>query len=137
MHCLTMQSFPQRTESHHHHARNTESAPRSTLRSWRMRMVPRCAPVVDEYQASKSVDGMPRVIISHDLVQECHICLEELKVGDEATKVPCKCKRIYFHRLCLQKWCLVQPSCPVCYVPCYVIINYTKKKNFFQKLWCF
>ncbi|KAL6278124.1 hypothetical protein ACE6H2_021725 [Prunus campanulata] len=57
---------------------------------------------------------MPRVTISHSHDQNCSICFQEFKVGDEAPKVPCSCKGSYFHPLCLQTWLGLNASCPLC-----------------------
>ncbi|BFG36404.1 hypothetical protein CerSpe_226780 [Prunus speciosa] len=95
-------------ESRRRHTRNTLSV-RQPL-SWRVlrgRYARRSTPrvVVDPIEASKNaVEAMPRVTISHSHDQNCSICFQEFKVGEEAPKVPCSCKGSYFHPLCLQTW---------------------------------
>ncbi|KAJ0816587.1 putative transcription factor C2H2 family [Helianthus annuus] len=63
-----------------------------------------------------SIDGLPTTEIKRtdeieSLGGECVICLEELKVGDVVSEMPCEHK---YHCGCLKKWLKIHGSCPVC-----------------------
>ena len=45
--------------------------------------------------------------------QECAICLEDFKKGEEVVELKCDKKHI-FHRRCLQKWGENHSTCPLC-----------------------
>ena len=46
-----------------------------------------------------------------DSVEKCIICLEEYKIGDLATRMPCF---HLYHRDCIARWLEDSQSCPVC-----------------------
>ena len=43
--------------------------------------------------------------------EDCMICLEELKVGSYASRMPCSHT---FHRICIEKWLKQSHYCPIC-----------------------
>ncbi|MBA0708331.1 hypothetical protein Golax_023465 [Gossypium laxum] len=43
--------------------------------------------------------------------EDCMICLEELKVGFEASRMPCS---HVFHGDCMEKWLKQSHYCPIC-----------------------
>ncbi|KAB5540398.1 hypothetical protein GE09DRAFT_255128 [Coniochaeta sp. 2T2.1] len=45
---------------------------------------------------------------------ECTICIDELKVGDEVTVLPCK---HWFHGECVTLWLKEHNTCPICRTP--------------------
>ncbi|XVE83769.1 hypothetical protein DITRI_Ditri16bG0113000 [Diplodiscus trichospermus] len=57
-----------------------------------------------------SIEAIPR-IKAKGTGNDCSICLEELKVDEEAREMPCK---HFFHSGCVEKWLLIHGSCPVC-----------------------
>lgn len=62
--------------------------------------------------ASKaSIDAMPRVTVTDDCVEDCSICLDEMRVGSVIREMPCKHG---FHSDCIEMWLVLHGSCPVC-----------------------
>ncbi|EOY02003.1 Uncharacterized protein TCM_011767 [Theobroma cacao] len=45
------------------------------------------------------------------IADECVICLEELKVGSDASQMPCSHT---FHGDCIEKWLKQSHYCPIC-----------------------
>ncbi|KAF6158560.1 hypothetical protein GIB67_040074 [Kingdonia uniflora] len=43
---------------------------------------------------------------------DCAVCIDELKIGDEASKIV-GCSHIY-HKECIARWALVNHTCPMC-----------------------
>lgn len=41
----------------------------------------------------------------------CSICLDEIKLGEEISKMPCK---HLFHINCCKSWFDINPTCPIC-----------------------
>lgn len=63
--------------------------------------------------ASKAaIDAMAKVEVTSEAGEECSICMEGLKVGCEAKKMP-NCKH-RFHSACIETWLLRHASCPLC-----------------------
>lgn len=61
--------------------------------------------------ASKaSIEAMPRMKVK-GCGNDCSICLDEFKVDEEASEMPCK---HVFHSGCVEKWLQIHGSCPVC-----------------------
>ncbi|PRQ36137.1 putative aminoacyltransferase, E1 ubiquitin-activating enzyme [Rosa chinensis] len=58
-----------------------------------------------------SIEAMPTVTVASEEGNECSICLDGLKVGDEAKEMPCKHR---FHRACIKKWMGMSTLCPLC-----------------------
>ncbi|KAK9088525.1 hypothetical protein Scep_027607 [Stephania cephalantha] len=66
--------------------------------------------------ASKSaIDKLEKVVLEVDAISDgccdCRICLEELKVGAEATRMPCS---HMFHPSCIVEWLETSHVCPLC-----------------------
>ncbi|KAM7269007.1 hypothetical protein ACFE04_024504 [Oxalis oulophora] len=55
------------------------------------------------------VQAMPSVTVEENV--QCSVCLEELEIGNEAKKMPCKHK---FHGACILPWLELHNSCPLC-----------------------
>jgi len=53
------------------------------------------------------------VLQSEDIPQtnSCVICIEQLKVGDIVSIFTCNHQ---FHKICIDKWLVEQPLCPIC-----------------------
>ncbi|XP_061993964.1 E3 ubiquitin-protein ligase MPSR1-like [Rosa rugosa] len=67
---------------------------------------------VSRPRASKaSIEAMPTVTVASEEGNECIICLDGLKVGDEAKEMPCKHR---FHGACIKKWMGMSTLCPLC-----------------------
>ncbi|XP_059648157.1 E3 ubiquitin-protein ligase CIP8-like [Cornus florida] len=59
-----------------------------------------------------SIEGLEKVKVKNsDSKMQCVICLEQLLVGSEATRMPCLHD---FHRDCIVKWLGVSNLCPLC-----------------------
>ncbi|XP_039065717.1 probable E3 ubiquitin-protein ligase RHC2A [Hibiscus syriacus] len=63
--------------------------------------------------AESSVDEMLIKVRVEDEAEEkdCVICLEQLKVGSDASSMPCK---HIFHGDCIQEWLSTSHYCPIC-----------------------
>jgi len=53
--------------------------------------------------------------VTEEFKQNCGICIEQFKVGEEILKHP-KCLH-RFHPVCLKEWLRRKPSCPMCKLP--------------------
>ncbi|KAK8504906.1 hypothetical protein V6N13_056234 [Hibiscus sabdariffa] len=56
-------------------------------------------------------DMLKKVKVETGAEDNCTICLEELEVGSEVSRMPC-CHR--FHGDCIEKWLKQSHSCPIC-----------------------
>ncbi|GMI73786.1 hypothetical protein HRI_001047900 [Hibiscus trionum] len=54
---------------------------------------------------------LKRVRVEHGDEEKCIICLEKLKVGYEASRMPCSHS---FHGSCIQRWLKQSHYCPIC-----------------------
>ncbi|KAL4384199.1 hypothetical protein GQ457_15G027960 [Hibiscus cannabinus] len=54
---------------------------------------------------------LKKVKVETGAEDNCTICLEELEVGSEVSRMPC-CHR--FHGECIEKWLKQSHSCPIC-----------------------
>lgn len=66
--------------------------------------------------SKQAVRKLPTIIVTpQDLVdpvnRECPICLEETKLGEKLTRLPCA---HLYHPACLTHWLQSSPFCPVC-----------------------
>ena len=66
--------------------------------------------------SKESIEGLEKVVIkevSEDetLILGCTICLEDISVGSEATRLPCS---HYFHGNCIAEWLGTSKFCPLC-----------------------
>ncbi|PON93654.1 43kDa postsynaptic protein [Trema orientale] len=62
--------------------------------------------------ASKSsIEGLERVRIDDQVVVSCSVCLDDVLVSSEATKLPCS---HLFHGQCIVKWLHSSKFCPLC-----------------------
>jgi hypothetical protein len=59
----------------------------------------------------EAIASLESVVIGADNREDCSICLEAFKVGDQAKKLSCK---HLFHVSCLLPWLEQRSSCPVC-----------------------
>ncbi|XVE68154.1 hypothetical protein DITRI_Ditri09bG0046300 [Diplodiscus trichospermus] len=57
-----------------------------------------------------SIEAMARIKVKES-GNDCVICLEEFKVGEEAREMPCK---HVFHSGCVEKWLQILGSGPLC-----------------------
>ncbi|XP_004306139.1 PREDICTED: E3 ubiquitin-protein ligase RNF181-like [Fragaria vesca subsp. vesca] len=63
-------------------------------------------------KASKAaIEAMPKVTVAYEDGNECSICLNGFKVGDEVKEMPCKHS---FHGACIEKWMGMSTLCPLC-----------------------
>ncbi|XP_059648107.1 E3 ubiquitin-protein ligase SGR9, amyloplastic-like [Cornus florida] len=59
-----------------------------------------------------SIENLEKVKVKHsDTKMQCVICLEQLVVGSEATRMPCLHD---FHRDCIVRWLGASNFCPLC-----------------------
>ena len=59
-----------------------------------------------------AIEGLERLRISgEDSEKQCVVCLEDISVGSEATRLPCL---HYFHGDCIVKWLNTSKCCPLC-----------------------
>ena len=54
-------------------------------------------------------------LCKHQTEKTCTICLENFKIGESITQLPCK---HYFHKECLSKWFSLKNICPLCKLKC-------------------
>ena len=53
------------------------------------------------------------VVIDTDCHKDCPVCLGQLRRGDVAVKLPCKCKHL-FCKSCIVTWLEKTSTCPAC-----------------------
>jgi len=58
---------------------------------------------------TSKIEDPEREILENE--QECCICREDIRPGDERTSLPCKHG---FHTSCVNTWFSTKSSCPVC-----------------------
>ena len=49
--------------------------------------------------------------LEDNLIKECSICLNEMKIDDKLLILPCK---HYYHKECITKWFKKSKTCPEC-----------------------
>lgn len=72
------------------------------------------APASDEAIAKLPKKKLDEEILGPELKGECTICIDEMKVGDEAVVLPCK---HWFHEQCVVLWLKQHNTCPICRAP--------------------
>jgi hypothetical protein len=64
-----------------------------------------------------TIASLPTAVLKEDDrddcggANQCSICLEDLKAGDEVTRLPCKHG---YHHACITEWLRNVSNCPVC-----------------------
>ena len=64
----------------------------------------------------KLIESLEEVEITGEIlnkfkIKECNICLDEYKVGDKISYLPCF---HYFHYICIKEWIKKSKQCPLC-----------------------
>ncbi|KAI2468903.1 hypothetical protein F4781DRAFT_422326 [Annulohypoxylon bovei var. microspora] len=72
------------------------------------------APASDESIARLPKKKLDEAMLGPELKGECTICIDEMKVGDEAVVLPC---RHWFHEKCVVLWLKQHNTCPICRAP--------------------
>ncbi|KAI5926742.1 hypothetical protein F4810DRAFT_484091 [Camillea tinctor] len=72
------------------------------------------APASDDAIANLERKGLDETMLGPELKGECTICIDDMKLGDEAIVLPCK---HWFHEACVVLWLKEHNSCPVCRAP--------------------
>ncbi|GMJ00795.1 BCA2 zinc finger ATL 6 [Hibiscus trionum] len=91
-----------------------EGESESSLESLVIRALVEFASVNYSMLASKesSIKEMvERVKVETGADENCTICLEELEVGSEVSRMPCRHR---FHAHCIETWLKQRHSCPIC-----------------------
>lgn len=52
--------------------------------------------------------------LEDNLIKECSICLNEMKIDDKLIILPCK---HYYHKECIAEWFKKSKTCPECRIP--------------------
>lgn len=58
-----------------------------------------------------AIEALEKVMINKDSSKQCVICLEDISIGVEATRMPCS--HIY-HASCISNWLEKSNFCPLC-----------------------
>ncbi|KAI1798881.1 hypothetical protein F4811DRAFT_566061 [Daldinia bambusicola] len=69
------------------------------------------APASEEAIAKLPKKKLDEAMLGPELKGECTICIDEVKVGDEAVVLPCK---HWFHEQCVVLWLKQHNTCPIC-----------------------
>ncbi|KAF3055645.1 putative RING finger protein P32A8.03c [Daldinia childiae] len=69
------------------------------------------APASEEAIANLPKKKLDEEMLGPELKGECTICIDEVKVGDEAVVLPCK---HWFHEQCAVLWLKQHNTCPIC-----------------------
>ncbi|KAI4866273.1 hypothetical protein F4820DRAFT_447256 [Hypoxylon rubiginosum] len=69
------------------------------------------APASDEAIAKLPKKKLDEEMLGPELKGECTICIDDMKVGDEAVVLPCK---HWFHEQCVVLWLKQHNTCPIC-----------------------
>lgn len=69
------------------------------------------APATEEAIAKLPKRILDEELLGPELKGECTICIDEVKVGDEAVVLPCK---HWFHEQCVVLWLKQHNTCPIC-----------------------
>ncbi|KAI0380076.1 hypothetical protein F5Y04DRAFT_105724 [Hypomontagnella monticulosa] len=69
------------------------------------------APASDEAIERLERKKLDEAMLGPELKGECTICIDEMKVGDEAVVLPCK---HWFHEQCVVLWLKQHNTCPIC-----------------------
>lgn len=91
----------------------------------RNRMIPHFippAPIIHNFNRQrldkneKLIESLEEVEITEEILskiktKECNICLDEYKVGDKISYLPCF---HFFHYICIKKWIEKSKKCPLC-----------------------
>ncbi|KAI1107440.1 hypothetical protein F4804DRAFT_160428 [Jackrogersella minutella] len=72
------------------------------------------APASDEAIATLPKKKLDEAMLGPELKGECTICIDDMKVGDEAVVLPCK---HWFHEQCVVLWLKQHNTCPICRAP--------------------
>ena len=54
---------------------------------------------------------LPSAPLDDDLADDCHVCLQPMRAGEDARALPCIHR---FHRECIDRWLAVKRVCPSC-----------------------
>ncbi|KAI3882239.1 hypothetical protein MKX03_009559 [Papaver bracteatum] len=66
-----------------------------------------------ELLEQKEIESHMKKIVVLDDAEVCSVCLEDIDVGDEDTKV-LSCNSHIFHEKCVKEWSRQKPNCPLC-----------------------
>ncbi|KAI3875091.1 hypothetical protein MKW98_019664 [Papaver atlanticum] len=66
----------------------------------------------EEFSVCKDIESHMKKIVVLDDGEVCSVCLQDINVGDENTRV-LKCSHIFHHR-CMSEWSKRKPNCPLC-----------------------
>ncbi|XXG94386.1 hypothetical protein Hte_000641 [Hypoxylon texense] len=69
------------------------------------------APASEEAIAKLPRKKLDEEMLGPELKGECTICIDDMKVGDEAVVLPCK---HWFHEQCVVLWLKQHNTCPIC-----------------------
>ncbi|KAI3875092.1 hypothetical protein MKW98_019665 [Papaver atlanticum] len=65
-----------------------------------------------EFSVRQDIESHMKKIVVLDDGEVCSVCLQDINVGDENTRV-LKCSHIFHHR-CMSEWSKRKPNCPLC-----------------------